>query len=91
MVSGTAALAAAVAGGAPHELGHHELQVSAFCDAVTMAAMRAGDAIGWLQGSARTHCHGFFANVQVGQTRHQATLVDITHSHLELTDLEHLA
>ena len=60
-----AALALAVTGRTTEELGHHAVDVSAFGDAVAVAAMGTGDVIGILQVGTDRHRHAFFTNVGV--------------------------
>ena len=60
-----AALAAAVAGGAPGDLGHQPIDVRAFGNGVAVGAMTAEDVVVVAQPAARAHRDGFLADPQV--------------------------
>src|SRR5215831_635813 len=58
-----AALAVAITVTAPKQLGHHEFQVGALGDGMSVPTVRADDLVVPAQGSTDTHRDGFLAQV----------------------------
>ena len=83
------ALAAAVAGSLAEELGHHQIQPTAFSDAVAVTAVGGGDVVGVGQGSADASTGGFFADVEVQSATHAGRLKGAIGGLLEAPDAGH--
>ena len=85
------ALAAAIAGFLAEQFGEHAIGRRSFGQAVSVAAVRAGDVIVDAQSFANSHGHGFFAAVQVGQSGHERAGVELVHLLFKQADAHHLA
>ena len=86
-----AALAAAVAGGARGQLGHHVLRVAALGDQVAVPAVRAGDHVVRLQRGARADRGGLLAHAGMDEAGDQPGAPFVDGAQLELAHQEHLA
>src|SRR5215475_15358449 len=86
-----ASLALAVAGLFPQQLGEHSIGGSTFRQAVSVAAMRAGDVIRRFQRLAHTNCYRFFTDVEVRQSGHQRTRIEFVDLFFKQADGQHLA
>jgi len=84
-----AALALAVAGGLAQQLGHHQLRITAFGQAMAVTAMGAGDIIVAPQGSAGADGHGFLTDVGVGRAPDSAVPVLFHGAFVKITDQPH--
>src|SRR5260370_4215172 len=78
------ALAAAVAGLFAEQFGKHAIGLRALGEAMTMAAMRAGDVVIGPQRFADSHGDGLFTFVKVGEAGHKRAKVEIVGVLLEL-------
>ena len=85
------ALAAAVAGGLAHQLGHHPREVAALGDEVTVAAVGRGDVVVDAQRLAHADGHRLLADVEVEEARHLARLHQLAGGLLEEADAHHAA
>ncbi len=75
-----AAFTPAISGFFAEQLGEHSVQRCAFSDAMTVAAVRAGDVIVLPQRFADTDGHRFFTNIKMRQPRHlgaEIKLIDL--------------
>ena len=84
-----AALAAAVAGGAAEEFGHHLVHAGALGDAMAVAAVGAGDEVALVQSGADAGGGGFLADVEVEGTAHFGGQEGLLSRFLEATDAPH--
>src|SRR5579864_4312763 len=82
--------APAISGFLAQQLGKHTVRRCAFSQAVTVTAVRAGDAILDTQRLADSHRDGFLAVVQVRQARHQCACVELVHLLFKQTNAHHL-
>jgi hypothetical protein len=85
-----AALALAVAGLLAEQLREHQVRRRSFRQAVSVAAVGAGDVIVRPQRLADAHRDRLLTYIQVGQSGHQSSGVEIVHSLLEETNGDHL-
>ena len=84
-----AAEAFAIAGDAPHQLGHHLGERGALGDAVAVAAMMAHDEIVLAERGAGARGHRLLPDVAVGRPLHQAFLEQVDHALVEAADAQH--
>ena len=84
------AFALAVAGFFAQQFGEHSIGGGAFRQTMSMAAMRAGDVVGALQSLAHANRDRFFADIKVGQTRHQRARIKLVNLRFKLADGNHL-
>src|SRR5260370_15590780 len=84
-----AAFTAIAAGGFAIELGHHTVNFDTFCDAVTVAAMRRGDPVGWFQSCADADGTRLLAGVLVDGANRHAGLDKPLETLLEFPDHGH--
>src|SRR5262249_29420517 len=80
---------AAVAGLAPHQLGHHPIDARALGDAMAVAAMVAHDAVLLAQRRARARGHRFLADERVRGTLDEAGLEQLRRLLVEAADSHH--
>src|SRR5260370_956834 len=88
-VHGTA-LALAVPGLLAQQFGEHLIWGSAFCQTMSMTAMRAGDVVGALERLTHAHSDRLLTNVKMRQARHQRPRVKFIDLRFELADGNHL-
>ena len=86
-----AAEAAAVAGGAAHQLGHHAIGARTLGDAVAVAAMVARDVVVLAQMRAGAHGDRLFARIAVRRALDRARLEQLCDPLLEAADPHHVA
>ena len=85
------AFAAAVAGLFAEQFGKHAVWLGALGQAMTVAAMRAGDVVIRSQRFTNSHGDGLFAFVEVGETGHKRAQIEVVGVFLELADRIHAA
>jgi len=83
------ALALAISGFFPQQLGEHAVDSRALSQAVSVAAMRAGDVIVGAKRFANAHGDGFLADIKVGKTGHQSASIEVVYLLLEQPDHDH--
>ena len=76
-------------GDAAHHFGHHGFEVPAFGNAVPVPAVGAGDEVVVAQCGANAHGNGFFADVEVRQSVHEAAGIDFPYLFFKTADAEH--
>ena len=86
-----AALALAVAGLLAQQLGEHQVRGGAFGQAMSVAAVRAGDVVVCAKRLADADRDRFLADIQMRETRHQGACVEVVDPLLEQADGDHLA
>src|SRR6202049_2495379 len=84
------ALALAIPSFFAQQLGEHAVWRRPFRQAVSVAAMRAGNVIVAPQRLTNSYCYGFFADVKVGQPWHQCARVKFVDLLFEQPDRDHL-
>src|SRR5580700_1493559 len=84
-------LAATIARFFSQQLGEHAVGRCTLGQAVSVAAVRAGDVIVNAQSFANAHGNGFFAAVQMGKSGHECASVNLVHLFFKQTDAHHLA
>src|SRR6266851_202662 len=85
------AFAAAVACFFSKQFGEHAVRRCAFGEAVSVAAMGAGDVVVDAQSFTNSYCHSFFAAIEVRESRHEGASVDLIHLLFKQPDAHHLA
>src|SRR5580658_9632584 len=73
------AFATAITSFLTEQLGEHSVGSSALGQAVSVAAVRTGDVVVDAERFADAHGHGFFAAIEVGQSRHESPRVEFVH------------
>ena len=86
-----AALALAVSRFLAEQFGEHAIGRRALGQAVPVAAMRAGDVIVLAQRLANTDRHGFLADIEMRETRHDGARVKVIDLLFEQANGHHLA
>src|SRR5258706_1707013 len=73
------------------QLGEHAVGRRALGEAVSVTTVRAGDVVVDAQGFADSNRDSFFAAIQVRESRHERTGVNLVHLLFEQADAHHLA
>src|ERR1700722_3194275 len=73
------------------QFGEHAIGRGTLGQAMSMAAVRAGDVVVDSQRLADPHGNGFFAAIQMGEPRHESARINLIHLLFKQADARHLA
>ena len=74
----------------PQQLREHAVNGGAFCQAMAVTAMGAGNVVIAAQSCAYPHSDRLLANIEMGQAGHFGAQIQLVHMLFKNTDFEHL-
>src|ERR1019366_2528726 len=80
----------AVPGFFTEQFGKHAVGRGALGETVSVAAMRAGDVVVFVQHGTDADRNRFFADVEMGEPRHESAGIDVVHMFFEKADRHHV-